>query len=106
MSDYRGNGYRVMSPAEYEGASKGQWADGPLVADDPFESGKKWLWTSKDDAKSWRDFLTSNNEVGHVIAGVPTVKPLTDYPRFPHPPQGPAVHVPISGLGPATPIDE
>lgn len=97
-----GKGYRVMSPDELEGASQGQWADCPLVAGDPAESGRKWLWTSETDARSWADFLTENGEIDNVIAEVATVRPLARYPQFAHPPQGPAVHVPIADLGPAT----
>jgi hypothetical protein len=91
-----------MCPQEVEGASRGEWVDGPFVVGDRNESGKKWLWTSPGDAKSWAEFLRSNGETGNVIADVATLKPLAEYPSFEHPPQGPAVHVPISDLGPAT----
>lgn len=101
---HQDKGYRVMSPQELEGASRGEWADGPFVVGDPNESGRKWLWTSPGDAKSWADFLRVNDETDNVVAEVPTTKLLADYPQFDHPPQGPAVHVPIHDLGPATPI--
>ena len=96
-----GKGYRVMSPEEYKGASQGDWADSDLVKGDPTESGSKWLWSTEDEVKSWKDFIESHGEEG-IITEVPTRQPLMDYPSYPHPPhQGTAIHVPIEELGPA-----
>ncbi|MCP4676282.1 MAG: hypothetical protein GY854_12380 [Deltaproteobacteria bacterium] len=89
-----------MSTVEYKGASKGKWADSDLVKGDPTESGNKWLWGSEDDARSWKEFIEKHGEEG-MITEVPTTRPLEDYLSHSHPPQGPAIHVPIEDLGPA-----
>lgn len=92
MRDFRGKGFRVMSPAEYAGASRGDWADGPLFAGDPMESGKKCLWESRIDGESWDKFLQDNGEADGIIVEVPTVGPMPGYPKYPHAPQGSARH--------------
>ena len=89
-----------MSGEEYKNASSGVWVDSPLVANTS-EAGFKWLWTSKKAAKIWRDKMAAAGEPDLLVARVPTVRGVKMYPRFPHPPEGSAILVPISELGPA-----
>jgi hypothetical protein len=87
-----------MSEEEYRSASTGKWADSLLVANTD-EAGVKWLWTSKKAAKAWCDKMVAAGEVDLVVARVPTAHRVVSYPRFPHPPEGTAIQVPISDLG-------
>jgi hypothetical protein len=93
-----GLGYRVMNSQEYAGASIGKWGDSSLVIGDPIESGSKWLWTTEGAAKRWQVFVQQNGDEG-LLTTVTTIKPLSAYPTYAHPPQGTAVHGPIWDLG-------
>ena len=98
-------GYRVMSNEEYDQASQGNWGDSLLVKGSLDEEGRKWLWRTKVAARRWLGTLTENGETGLRIAKVPTAQDIRNYPKYPHPPQGTAYHVPTSDLGPASPFD-
>jgi hypothetical protein len=90
--------YRVMSSEEFENAAYGRWEDGYYVKGDPDEVGRKWLWLDFEGAERWQAYVAMYEDEG-VIAEVDVKRPLGQYERYPHDPQGVAIHVPFADLG-------
>jgi Pretoxin HINT domain len=96
-----GPGYRVMSQQEFTSARNSGYSDSRLVRGDPDEMGNKWLWGSPESARKWQAQVNQwEPESQTMIARIPTRWPIDWYPSTPHPPQGPAYHVPFGDLGP------
>jgi hypothetical protein len=90
--------FRVMSNVEYAGARLGKWFDNPNDLD---WAGYKWVWNNSDEAASWLRYLENSGEAGGLITRIDTLRDITDYQGFLHPPQGIARLVPLEELGKA-----
>jgi len=90
--------FRVMSNVEYAGARLGKWFDNPNDLD---WAGYKWVWNNSDEAASWLQYLENSGEAGGLITRIDTLRDITDYQGFLHPPQGIARLVPLEELGKA-----
>ena len=88
--------FRVVNEAEYVGAHIGKWANN---VEDLDWAGYKFVWGNIDEAESWLSFLKSNGDDESFITKIETLKDITSYQWFRHPPQGIARIVPLDDLG-------
>jgi len=88
--------FRVVNEAEYVGAHIGKWANN---VEDLDWAGYKFVWGNIDEAESWLSFLKSNGDNESFITKIETLKDITSYQWFRHPPQGIARIVPLDDLG-------
>jgi hypothetical protein len=96
---YVAKGYRVMSPEEFDAAKKGIWSDSAITD----REGKKWMWSTPEEAEKWQKFLAEHGEKNTVIAEVPVKKPLEKYETHKNADKGTGTSraVPSDDLGPA-----
>jgi hypothetical protein len=88
--------FRVVNEAAYVGAHIGKWANN---VEDLDWAGYKFVWGNIDEAESWLSFLKSNGDNESFITKIETLKDITSYQWFRHPPQGIARIVALDDLG-------